>query len=744
GDPRDAETVRIALAKAVRRLPSVSAATVFTLSGEQVAEVASPGIEPRAVSPALLGSIALSEPGGYGDVFVSSTGHPRYQHVQPIYDGQDVVGLIAAECSLQQLLSVLQESWRLADTADIHMLRSLPDGSAQWISPPRFDESLWFTGRVPAADRESPAHRAIAGVAGVTSGRDYRGVDVIASTHKIESTGWGLVVKVDKAEALEPVYRLRKALLVAFLAAVGAVAAASLLLSRSIIGRIRRVTEAAAAISEGDFDRRLADSSRDELGRLAGAFDQMTVQLASDIRRRRSAEAQLAHRATHDELTGLPNRALANERLSEAINRTAQGRRYVAVLFCDLDQFKAVNDGLGHGVGDELLREVAKRLNSRVDPGDTLARFGGDEFVVVCPALGHPDDAAARADMIRSALLEPFNVPEQKQVTVRASVGSAVTDDPTMPPDVLIREADAAMYRAKELGRDRYVPADDAIRESASAGLSVLTDLRRALDREGLSLEYQPIVGLASGEIEGVEALVRWPHPERGLLAPGQFLDLAARHGLSGALDAWVLRTASMQLASWRYDYDLGATDVTIWVNVAPTSLADPTIVEAVQYALDLSGLPPRSLCLEVTEGSFEQGDDDSTRNLMGLADLGVRLALDDFGSGYSNLARLLTLPFDVVKLDRSFVKDVDVDARARSIVASMTRLATDLGMHTVGEGVERVSQRDELAILGVASAQGFWFARPAPASVVASQLSDDAFRKPLEIVLDQVDVALG
>jgi diguanylate cyclase (GGDEF)-like protein len=622
--------------------------------------------------------------------------------------------VLVAECSLDPIVAQLQDTWRLADSADIHLVQRLPDGSAQWITPPRFNADLTFTATIPAAATASPAQRSLEPSPSVVTGTDYRDVEVIAAVTRVDAPGWGLVVKMDAEEAYSPITQLRRTLVAAFLGTIAAVALVSSLLSRSIIVRLRRVTDAATAISQGDLNRRVDDSSKDEVGRLAGAFDRMTTQLARDVSRRCQVEQLLEHQATHDVLTGLPNRLLAHERLSEALARAEPGTRWVALLFCDLDQFKAINDGLGHSVGDELLAEVAVRLRAAMRAGDTLARFGGDEFVVVCPDLPDPAGASLVAARFRETLAAPFPVGEGKDVVVTVSIGSVITDDPSASPEMLIRDADAAMYRAKELGRDRHVALDDEIRTRATTGLSVLTDLRRAIDSGALTLDYQPVVDLATGAVLGFEALVRWPHPERGLLYPPQFLELADRHGLTPALDRWVLGAAANQMMAWRRA-NSAAERLGIWVNLSAVSLDAVEVVESVGDALAVSGIDPASVTIEVIEGAFAGDNQRPADHLRAIRELGVRVAVDDFGSGYSSLDRLRTLPFDVLKVDRSFVADIDDKPEAQAIIAAVAALARAFGVGLVGEGVERETQRIALRELGATAAQGYLIARPAP-----------------------------
>ncbi len=704
------------LETATRQNRDLDAAAVYSLDGSLLAGATKlAGDDITEVAPALL---ERAERGVtvYGPAVKRDADSTRYLHIRLISDAAgDPLGVLVAECNLEPVVVLLRDSWDLNASTDIHLIQRRTDGSAQWITPPRFGPKLAFDTVIPATATNTLAMRSLEPTQSVVDdARDYRDVEVIAALTRVDPAGWGLVVKMDRAEAYAQIAQLRRTLILAFLATVALVAVVSSIIARSIIGRLRRVTDAATAISRGEFDRRVDDPSKDEVGRLAGAFDRMTSQLARDVSRRRQVEQLLEHQATHDALTGLPNRLLAHERLAEALERAKPGEVWVALLFCDLDQFKAINDGLGHSVGDDLLAEVAVRLRNGMRTGDTLARFGGDEFVVVCPDLADPVGASLVASRFRELLAAPFSVGFDKEVVVTMSVGSVITDDPDASPEMLIRDADAAMYRAKDLGRDRHVTLDDDIRAKATAGLSVLTDLRRSIDRGALTLEYQPVIVLETGQVQGFEALVRWPHPERGLLYPPQFLDLAERHGLTPALDRWVVGEACRQMAAWRMDFP-EAAELTIWVNLSAPSLGSPAIVDAIEDALGASGLDAPSLTVEVIEGAFAGDNERPAAYLKTIRQLGVRVAVDDFGSGYSSLDRLRKIPFDMLKMDRSFVADIDSSAEARAIIEAVGALSRALGVGLVGEGVERESQHRALVDLGATWGQGYLFARPAP-----------------------------
>jgi diguanylate cyclase (GGDEF)-like protein/PAS domain S-box-containing protein len=446
--------------------------------------------------------------------------------------------------------------------------------------------------------------------------------------------------------------------------------------------------------------------------------------MAKDITDRKRAERALAHQALHDHLTGLPNRSLLLDRLSQAVARLGRADTRLGVLFFDLDHFKVINDSLGHDAGDRVLQAVAARVAGVLRPTDTLARLGGDEFVVVCEALEGPDDASAVADRIARALAPPIDEGEDELI-VGASIGVVVTGDDHADPAGLIRDADAAMYRAKEQGRGRAELFDEGMRVRVVGRLRKERALRRALQRDELRVHYQPVVSLPDLGVTGVEALVRWEHPERGLLAPAEFVPLAEETGLILELGDWVLAEACRQAAAWTGVLGEDRT-LEVAVNLSTKQLSQADLAKRVAALLERYGLPPAqvALCLEITE-SLMLEDPMVTGGLLGdLARLGVRLAIDDFGTGYSSLAYLRRFPVHTLKVDRSFVSGLGLDADSRAVVAAIIELAHALGLEVVAEGVEEQVQLQALVELGCDRAQGFLFAHPAPPEALAELLS--------------------
>ena len=432
------------------------------------------------------------------------------------------------------------------------------------------------------------------------------------------------------------------------------------------------------------------------------------VCVSRDISERKSAELELAHRALHDGLTGLPNRTLFLDRLGQALRRSRRRDRGLAVVFLDLDRFKLVNDSLGHKAGDRLLVDVAMRLSSALRPSDTLARFGGDELTLLCEDIADGEDARAVAQRLLDTFAEPFVV-QDGEAFLQASIGIALSRDGFEAPEDLIRDADAAMYRAKARGQGIEL-FDEAMRQDVRDRLALEAALRRGIGRGELRLHCQPLVSLADARIEGFEALVRWEHPERGLVPPGSFIPLAEETGLIVPIGAWVLSEACATLR--RIIDETGMTGLQVSVNVSPRQLQQPDFVAQVRAALDENDLEPSRLVVEITESAIMETG--AAAILRALKDLGVRLAMDDFGTGYSSLAHLRRFPLDVIKVDRSFVAGLG-DGQGSSIAGAIVSLAHALGLRTVAEGIEDDEQRRAVLALGCDVGQGFLFARPMP-----------------------------
>jgi diguanylate cyclase (GGDEF)-like protein len=448
------------------------------------------------------------------------------------------------------------------------------------------------------------------------------------------------------------------------------------------------------------------------------------IAIRADITTRKHAEQEAQRLAFHDELTGLPNRRLMRDRLGQAIANAARDSLYGALLLMDLDNFKEVNDTLGHAQGDELLRQVSARLLQGVRQSDTVARLGGDEFVLLVGDLGHElDIASARAgdlgEKMRQSLVTAYELSGHR-INITPSIGVVLFRTATEDPDELIKQADMALYRAKESGRNRLSFFDPDLQSDVTARALLVRDLRQVLDRDELRLHYQPIVDTGRC-IRGVEALVRWQHPTRGMVSPASFIPLAEQTNLIQPIGEWVLKVACTQLASWA-SHPVRA-HWTVAVNVSERQFCDAGFVESVQRAIERSGADARLLRLEITESMLHNDLDMTLSKMEALRLQGVKFSLDDFGTGYSSLSYLKKLPLHQLKIDKSFIDDVMTDASDAAIVRAMVSLAGNLEMGVVAEGVETEAQMDFLVSCGCQGFQGYLYSRPVP----AEQLPDGA-----------------
>ena len=436
-----------------------------------------------------------------------------------------------------------------------------------------------------------------------------------------------------------------------------------------------------------------------------------------DITEQKALEEQLRRQAFHDDLTGLPNRALFTDRLEHAIESFGRHPAPIAVLFIDLDDFKTVNDSLGHNAGDHLLVEAGQRIKHCVRSVDTVARLGGDEFAVLLEDVD-PEAAADAATRILTALHEPIRV-QRRQLTTGASIGIVMAHSPKQRVSDLLRNADLAMYSAKDHGKGRFEVFRPKLQRAATTRLRLKADLERALDDGQFRLRYQPLIDLTNGEMVGVEALLRWHHPARSEVLPGEFITLAEESGLILPLGRWVLNEACRQATSWQAE---GVTTqrVGMSVNLSARQLEDPALADDVTLALDGSGLHPSLLTLEITESVLMHDTELTQLSLQRLKSLGVRLVIDDFGTGYSSLSYLRRFPIDGIKIDRSFIDAIDTDREEADLVGSIITLSNRLKLETVAEGVERWSQLARLRSLGANVCQGYYMAVPlTPAEVV-------------------------
>jgi diguanylate cyclase (GGDEF)-like protein len=528
------------------------------------------------------------------------------------------------------------------------------------------------------------------------------------------------------------------------------------LLARSVTGRLSRLSAAATDLAEGRGTGPLAVPGHDELADLGRAFDTMLATVAAreaalraaqedlerrvaartdelelangrlvrEIDERRRAETLLQHQAQFDSLTGLPNRVLAMERLNQAMRGAQRNGSLVVLVFLDLDDFKKVNDNLGHAAGDALLVQAAQRLQESVRPEDTVARLGGDEFVIVLTDVAAAEDAQAVTEKLLQAFRPPFLLGGH-QVVVSPSMGLAVHPDDGEDTSSLLRHADLAMYEAKESGRNTYRFFNRLAHDRSVRRLMIESRLRQALERQELWLAFQPLVQTRDQRLVGAEALLRWNSPEIGKVPPDQFIAVAEHTGLIVPIGAWVIEQACTQLAAW---HRAGRTDLHVSVNVSPRQFRDAQLLGSVREALARHALPAHGLQIEVTEGLLIRNQPEVRATLEALTQMGVRLALDDFGTGYSSLSYLKRYPFDLLKIDREFVRDLAIDPDDRALVSAAISMARGLSLAVVAEGVESEAQLAFLRELQCDFVQGYLFSPPVPATEFhARWLSADA-----------------
>jgi diguanylate cyclase (GGDEF)-like protein/PAS domain S-box-containing protein len=446
----------------------------------------------------------------------------------------------------------------------------------------------------------------------------------------------------------------------------------------------------------------------DRGGRVTGA-----VMVFHDVSVARAMTLRMSYLAQHDSLTDLPNRVLMNDRLAEAIVLSKRHQRKLALLFVDLDRFKRVNDSLGHVIGDRVLQGVARRLFTCVRSSDTVCRLGGDEFVILLWEERHAQDAGITAEKILQALREPHRI-DQHEVHITASIGVVTYPEDGADAETLLKNADFAMYHAKDCGRNNYQFFESGMNARAVERQSIEGDLRHAIERGQLVLYYQPKIDLVSGRIIGVEALIRWRHPQRGLVPPDQFIEIAEDCGLIVPIGRWVVREACRQARAWQ---DAGLPIIRVAVNVSAVELRAPDLVSSVLDTLADTGIRARDLELELTETFLMQEASSTVAVLHELKNIGVHLALDDFGTGYSSLSYLQRFPIDTLKIDRSFVRDLVTDAGDANIVSAVIGMGTSLHMRVIAEGIETREQLEFLQQHGCPVGQGYYFSRPLPAA---------------------------
>jgi diguanylate cyclase (GGDEF)-like protein len=532
------------------------------------------------------------------------------------------------------------------------------------------------------------------------------------------SNGWHVLAGLPRNVALQSAQAELRRNLALGLGVVLLVGALGALLIRRLARPVRRLRGAIAS-AKSDSTARAPVEGPAEIAEVAEAFNET-------IEQRQQLEVQLTHQALHDPLTELPNRALLDDRLAVALSRRSrEGRTHLAVLFLDLDRFKVINDSYGHARGDQVLRAVGERLRSELRPGDTVARFGGDEFVVLAENVKSGAEALDVASRLQEAIQRPVTVAEGES-HVTATIGIALAALGSTPEE-LLRDADAAMYRGKERRRGSIELFDEQLGARARQRAELEVALRRGLSRGEFVVHYQPEVELATGRMTGVEALVRWVRPRHGMVPPLEFIPIAEETGLILELGDFVLEDACRHLVDWRND----GLDLTVSVNLSPRQLTDPMLPQRVADILERTSAPATRLVLEMTESALIEDDPRTMAVVGGLKAMGIRLALDDFGTGYASLSYLRHFPVDVVKVDRSFVGDLGRRKGGAAIVAAVLAMGKSLGLVTVAEGVEELSQLGALDRMGCVLAQGFYLAKPQEAEHILALAQQDLRSHP-------------
>ena len=526
----------------------------------------------------------------------------------------------------------------------------------------------------------------------------------IYSAVLVKGTNWILEVSVPESLALAGARASEHHQILLALIALLVLFILGLAINRNIVGPIRRLRTAVEQAGRDIVPAPLVPEGPLEIARLVQEFNAMVASRAQ-------YEERLTHQALHDHLTGLPNRALLIDRVSKALERAVRTGEGVGVLFADLDRFRVLNDALGHVRGDAVMRLVARRIEGVIRPGDSVGRLNADEFVILCEGIASPEQLGLMADRVGSAIAEPLSV-EGKEVTVTASIGIAIAREDDTATD-LIRNADVAMMRAKELGKARHEFFDLSMRDRALTRLQIESDLRHALARRELLLQYQPIVDVREGVV-GAEALVRWQHPTSGLQPPLSFIPVAEETGMIVPIGLFILESACRQAAAWH----ASGKPIRVSVNLSARQLIDEALPQHVRRILLETDLPASSLCLEITESTLIN-EAIQPVVLERLKEIGVMISIDDFGTGYSSLSYIQRFPVDELKIDRSFVRALSSEDSSEALVEAIIHLASAIGMEVVVEGVEEQHELDTLKRLGCSRVQGYYFMRPGSADQI-------------------------
>ncbi len=623
--------------------------------------------------------------------------------------GNSQTGTLATELPLDGLFEAFDQEtpW---SSGEIVVVQPNGDGSLAPITPLRYVEDAAFGANDVIPTLTNSANRTF-------SASDYRGIDTTAGIQPIENTEWSVLVKADTDHVMLAPQRVRLLWIAAIIASALWGIAVLLYFARRFQSRIATLHSAVKELADGESFAPIPAEGNDELSELATTIDEVRVANLTEHERREEVERELRHQVHHDQLTGQLNRGRFMELLQNRVTELGPDR--TAVLFCDLDNFKTVNDRFGHNAGDLLLVTIADRFASQMEPGELLARYGGDEFVFMCDTLNQR--AETLQDNLGRTLREVVDV-EGTPVVVEGSIGLALgrgREDPTE----LVRRADMAMYEVKQVRKNAMLPQGDRRKiEHSDDELSV------AIEENELRLLYQPIIDLETDTIRGVEGLVRWRHPQFGLLDPSGIIARADRGGLLDRVDRWVFEQACKQLQAWQRGSAVEG-GFTVSVNLSPPLLTDPSLVGDLASMLNAYDIDPAMIQVEITEQGLGGVEEQVNRSLAGIKALGVRIAIDDFGTLHSNLDRLRQFRADALKIDKSFVSGCDWSQETQAILSAILSVAKALDVTTIAEGIETVGERRILNDLGCAFGQGFLFGPPRSAELTAQLLNMNKHR---------------
>ncbi|MEE9416025.1 MAG: bifunctional diguanylate cyclase/phosphodiesterase [Acidimicrobiales bacterium] len=631
-------------------------------------------------------------------------GDDRVLVLAPIIGAQSSDGVLAAEISLAGLAEVLpvDTPWT---SGEILVVQPDADRLLAPITPLRFVDDAEFTNIQVIKGLSSDADKTLVG-------RDYRENGTVAGVEAIDNSTWSIVVKADDGDVLVAPERVRFLWFIALIGATAWTAALVFLFYRRYQQRLQALTLAADRLADRTSYDPIPVGGSDELGQLTAAIDRVRVATIDENRRREEIESELRHQVNHDMLTGQLNRTRFMELLDQAI--ATFGSQRCAVLFCDLDNFKSINDRFGHNVGDELLSAIGDRLARQTKAGELLARYGGDEFVFF--TINDGDRPAQLREELERSLHDAVQI-DETFVTVEGSIGLArgIRGEDAAG---LVRRADLDMYEVKRIRKGAMLPTGDRRRvDHEDEELSI------AIEENELRLLYQPIIALDTGAIRGVEGLVRWRHPEFGLLDPTGIITRADRGGLLDKVDSWVFETACRQLEAWMRTATVDDS-FTMSVNLSPPLLTDSRFVDHIGRTLETYDVKPSMLQVEITEQGLGGVSDQVNKSLADIKALGLKIAIDDFGTLHSNLDRLREFPADTLKIDKSFVSGADRSSETQAILSAILAVAKALGVMTVAEGIETLPERTLLADLGCSFGQGFFFGPPRTAEATAQLLS--------------------